>query len=84
MSTLEIISGVVLIVVSIGILFLVVNQDPPSNNNNALTGAIGGESQSYYGKGRTRTRGSILKKFTIFGAVIFFGATILVNLTEIL
>jgi len=84
MSTLEIVSGVLLIAVSIAILCLVVNQDPPSNANNGLGGGMTGQNQSYYGQGRTRTTGSILKKATIFIAVIYFALTIAVNLAGIL
>lgn len=78
----EIISGVVLLLISLFIIFLVVIQEP-KNANNSVSGVIQG-GQSYYSQGKVKTPAGILKKLTIISAILFFLIDILVIAMKII
>ncbi|MGL5973017.1 MAG: preprotein translocase subunit SecG [Oscillospiraceae bacterium] len=80
MSIVEVISGGILLVVSVLIILIVVSQEP---SNSQGVGVVDGGQSSYYGQGRTRTSNGILKTITVIGAVLFFITTIAVNLVSV-
>ncbi len=76
MSVLEIISGGLLILASLVIIFMVLVQQPSSSG---LSGAIGG-GEALTSQTRTRTRDESLAKWTKIAAILFFVVTLAVNL----
>ena len=76
MSVMEIISGGLLIVASLVIVFMVLVQQP---SGSGLSGAIGG-GESLTSQTRTRTRDESLAKWTKVAAIVFFVVTLAVNL----
>lgn len=79
MGTVGIICGVLLIISSLVIVFVVLAQD--SNDQGGLTSAIGGGSnESFYGKNGSRTKEAKLNRITKICAVVFFIATLVVNI----
>lgn len=73
MDVLEIVGGVVILVICLGIIILCLMQDQKSQDSmsSALTGA---SSESFYGKNEGRTKEAILNKITrAFGILLFIG-----------
>ena len=73
MDILEIVGGVVILVICLGIIILCLMQDQKSQDSmsSALTGA---SSESFYGKNEGRTKEAILNKITrAFGILLFIG-----------
>jgi len=79
MSTLEIIGGIALLVISLAIVIICLLQDQKSQDSmtSALTGA---SSESFYGKNEGRTKEAILNKITRSLGIILFVITLAVNL----
>jgi len=74
MGVLEIIGGIVMILLSIGIIVMVLMQESPKGNNiSALTGG-----DSYFNKNQGRTIDALLFRGTKIAAVLFFVVTLLV------
>lgn len=79
MSVAEIITGSVVLIVSLLIIVLCQFQDQKQQQN--MTAALtGSNNDSFYGKNAGETKEAALKKLTRILAVILFVGTILVNL----
>ncbi len=78
-STLEIVSGVILIVSCIVIILLVMLQE---SKGNGLAGVIGG-GDMLDSANRSTSRDAILAKFTKIAAIVLFVVTLLVSLFSI-
>lgn len=78
LSTIEIISGIALIVASIFIILVVLLQD---SKEGGLTSAVGGGmNDSFFGKNGGRTKDAKLSRITKIMAAIFFIVTLVVNI----
>lgn len=76
MTTLELIGGIALISISILVIVLIVMQE----SKQAGVSIMGGQSDSYLSKNRGKTLESKLVTITKFLAIIFFIATIIMNI----
>ncbi|MCM1271809.1 MAG: preprotein translocase subunit SecG [Ruminococcus flavefaciens] len=83
MSTLEIVGGVVLLIISALVIILCLSQEQKSQDSMsaALTGA---SSDSFYGKNEGRTKEAILNKITRTLGIIMFVIVLAINLIPIL
>ncbi len=78
MSTFEIVSGVIVLIVSLFLISVVMMQE---GKDNGLSGAIqGGSSESFLNTGGNRTKDAQLKRATTFFAVVFFIVVIATNI----
>ena len=79
MSTWEIITGIVVLVLSVlvNVIWLMQEQKPQSASS-ALGGA-GPEMDSYYGKNQGRTKEAILAKITRTLSIILFVVVLVMN-----
>lgn len=68
MSVLEIISGIVLILLSLAIILIVLLQEGKESN----LGVIAGAADSFMEKGRAKTVNAFLAKWTKWIAIVFF------------
>ena len=76
MSTVEMVGGIILLVVSVLIIILGLAQDSKQDQN--MTSAItGGSYDSHFSKNDSGTKEAILKKWTLWLSVIF-AVTVLV------
>lgn len=75
MTTLELIGGISLIVISIIVIAIVVSQE----SKQAGVSVMGGQSDSYLSKNRGKTLESKLANVTKILAILFFIITILMN-----
>ena len=80
MTTLQIVMGVVLFVLSIAIIIIVLLQEGREAN---LSGAIagGGGSDTYFGKHKGRTNEAKLVRITKWISYVFLGLTLAATLT---
>lgn len=79
MGATGIICGVLLIISCLIIILIVLAQD--SKDQGGLASAIGGGSNdSFFGKNSSRTKEAKLNRLTKIAAVIFFVATLVVNI----
>ncbi len=69
MSTLEIVLGVFLILVSVLLIAIVLMQ---KSREGGLSGAIAGGSDTFFGKNKGRTNEARLAKMTRYIAIVFF------------
>ena len=78
MSVWQYIIGAVIILVCVGLVFLVLMQESRSAG---LSGAIAGGADTFFGKGKSKSREKTFEKLTKILAVAFFvltlGATVL-------
>lgn len=83
MSTLEIVGGIVLLIISALVIILCLSQEQKSQDSMsaALTGA---SSDSFYGKNEGRTKEAILNKITRTLGIIMFIIVLAINLIPIL
>ena len=82
MSTLEVIGGVIILIVSIVTIILCLSQEQKSQDS--MTAALTGASaDSFYGKNEGRTKEAILAKITRTLAIILFVAVLAVNIIPI-
>ena len=79
MSVLEIVGGVLLILASLVITFMVLAQQP---SGNGLSGAIGG-GEALSSEARTRTTDAVLAKYTKIAAIVFLVVTLAVSLFSV-
>lgn len=75
MSTLQIVSGIVMLITSIAIVILVMLQEAPKQGG--LSALTGGDS-SFFSRNRGRTRDAMLSNATVVAGVVFFVVTIVV------
>ncbi|MGN0591207.1 preprotein translocase subunit SecG [Ruminococcus sp.] len=82
MNIFEIVGGVLLLitVVLATILCMMQDQNRDQNMTSAITGA---SNDSFYGKNAGRTKEAILSRFTWILLIVFFVATLLVNILPI-
>lgn len=76
MSALEIVAGVLLILSSVVLIWIVLSQD---SKGQGLGGVITG-TDMMSGESRARTKEARQVKFTRVAGIVFFALTILVNL----
>ena len=82
MSTLEIIGGIAILVISILTIILCLSQEQKSQDS--MTAALTGASaDSFYGKNEGRTKEAILAKITRFFAILLFVIILAVNIVPI-
>lgn len=82
MSTLEIIGGIVILVISLLTIILCLSQEQKSQDS--MTAALTGASaDSFYGKNEGRTKEAILAKITRFLAILLFVVILAVNIVPI-
>mgnify|MGYP000364025944 FL=1 len=80
MNTIQIISGILLVIASLIIILVVLIQD---SKDPGMTSAITGSSNdSFFGRNGSKTRDSKVANFTRVAAFIFFGVTLLVNILK--
>ena len=82
MNIIEIVGGVLLLltVVLATILCMMQDENRDQNMTSAITGA---SNDSFYGKNAGRTKEAILSRFTWILLIVFFVATLLVNILPI-
>ncbi|MCD7727496.1 MAG: preprotein translocase subunit SecG [Ruminococcus sp.] len=80
MSTLEIISGILLLLSCIAIIIIVLVQESKEQGLNSAIG--GGSNDSFYATNKSRTRDAKLSRITKIAAVILFVVTIVVNFID--
>lgn len=82
MGAIQIAAGIILIICSLIIIFVVLAQD---SKDQGLTSAIGGGyNDSFFGKNSKNTRDAKLSRFTRTAAILLFVVTLAVNiLTQI-
>ncbi len=73
MSVLQIICGIVLLILSVGIIFVVILQE----GHEANVGVVSGGADNFFGKGKSRSIDAFLAKWTkaaaiVFGVVVLF------------
>lgn len=82
MSIYEVISGVLLIIVSLCIVAVTISQ---SKKDQGMTSAITGASNdSFYGKNAQNTKEAKLARLTKVSAIVFFVVTVIVNVVPII
>ena len=82
MSTLEIIGGVAILVLSVIIIFICLSQEQKSQDS--MTAALTGASaDSFYGKNEGSTKEAILAKITRALVFILFAVVLAVNIVPI-
>lgn len=81
MSTIEIVSGCLLILASLCIIIVTLFQETSQKGLNSAVG--GGNNDSFFDKNTSRTREAMLIKVTTVMSVIFFVATLAVNLIAV-
>ncbi len=80
MSTLEIISGILLLLSCIAIIIIVLVQESKEQGLNSAIG--GGSNDSFYATNKNRTRDAKLSRITKIAAVILFVVTLVVNFID--
>lgn len=82
MSTLEIIVGVVILILSFLTIIICLSQEQKSQDS--MTAALTGASaDSFYGKNEGRTKEAILARITRFMAIALFVAVLAINIIPI-
>ena len=82
MSTLEIIGGIAILILSFLTIVICLSQEQKSQDS--MTAALTGASaDSFYGKNEGRTKEAILAKITRAMAIILFIAVLAVNIVPI-
>lgn len=82
MNIVEIVSGVLLLISSLFIILVTLLQESKEQGMNSAIG--GGSSDSFYGKNSGRSREAKLVRITTVMAIIFFVATLAVNILPII
>ena len=75
MTAIQVIFGIILIVFSIAIIFIVIMQQGNQQN----VGAISGGADTFFAKNKARSIDAFLAKWTKFIAIGFFLVVIIVN-----
>ena len=82
MSTLEIIGGIAILVISVITVILCLSQEQKSQDS--MTAALTGASaDSFYGKNEGRSREAILAKITRVFGIILFIVTLALNIVPL-
>ncbi|MDD5948027.1 MAG: preprotein translocase subunit SecG [Oscillospiraceae bacterium] len=82
MGIIEIIGGIVLLIACVLMIVLGLMQDQKTDQNmaSAITGAA---YDSQFNKNQGRTKEAILKKWTLWLAILFFVATLVVTIVPV-
>lgn len=75
MGALEIIFGIVLLVLALGIVAVVLFQQGHQHNLGAITGG----ADTFLSKNKARSVDAMLEKYTKYVAIAFFAIVILIN-----
>jgi preprotein translocase subunit SecG len=78
MGVWEIIGGVMLLIVCVGIVLMVLMQESPKGGISAITGG-----DSYYNKNQSRTLDATLARFTKYFTIAFFVIAIAVYAADV-
>lgn len=78
MGVWDIIGGVILLIVCIGIVVMVMMQESPKGGVSALTGG-----DSYYNKNQARTLDATLSRFTKYFGIAFFVVAVAVYAIDV-
>lgn len=81
MGALEIIIGILVLIVSLGVIAVVLFQQ---GHRAGVNGAISGAADTFLSKNRAKTADAVLKKFTKILAVVFFLLALAANVIAIL
>lgn len=82
MGIIEIIGGIVLLIACVLMIILGLMQDQKTDQN--MASAITGSAyDSQFNKNQGRTKEAILKKWTLWLAIIFFVATLVVTIVPV-
>ena len=76
MTAVNIISGIILVVASVAIILAVLFSD---THNSGLNSAIGGSSDSFFGRNGGNTREAKINKVTSIVVLVFFVVALVVN-----
>ncbi len=76
MSVLQIICGIVLLLLSVVIIFVVILQE----GHEANVGVISGGADSFFDKGKSRSIDAFLAKWTKVAAILFAAVVIFTNI----
>lgn len=79
MTAVNIISGIVLVIASLVIIALVIIGD---TRNSGLNSAIGGSSDSFFGKNGGNTREARMDRITKIAVAVFFVVALIVNVVS--
>lgn len=77
MGTIELISGIVLIVVSVLVIIITLLQESKDRNMSAINGSAG---ESFFDKNSSRSKEAKLSKVTTILTIIFFVVTLALNI----
>ena len=77
MDVIRIILSVIYVLLGVAISVVILMQEGKSNG---LGGAIGGMADSYWSKNKGRSMEGALEHFTRYGAIIFMGITLILNI----
>ncbi|NMA85096.1 MAG: preprotein translocase subunit SecG [Epulopiscium sp.] len=75
MSALVVTMQVLYVLIGIALIWVVLMQESKSGG----LGAIGGSSQSYWGKNKARSLEGAFEKYTKLGAILFMILALLIN-----
>ncbi len=79
MDVINTILSVIQVVLAIAVIALVILQP---NKQEGLSGAIGGGSDTFFGKNQSKTSEALLNKLTIIGAIAFGVVSLLLNIIK--
>ena len=77
MGALEIIVGILMLLVSLFIIFVIVLQE---GHRTGAANALSGGAETFLSKNKSRTNGAILARWTKIVAVVFFVLAIIANI----
>lgn len=81
MGALEIIIGILVLIVSLGVIAVVLFQQ---GHRAGVNGAISGAADTFLSKNQAKTADAVLKKFTKILAVVFFLLALAANVIALL
>ena len=76
MTAVNIISGIILVIVSVAIILSVLFSD---THNSGLNSAIGGSQDSFFGRNGGNTREAKINRATTIIVIVFFVVALIVN-----
>ncbi len=79
MTAVNIISGIILVIASVLIILLVLFSD---TRNSGLNSAIGGSTDSFFGKNGGNTREAKMDRITKISVIVFFVVALVVNVVS--
>ena len=81
MNVFELIGGIVMLVAAIFLVIVIIMQESATQGTNALTGM---SEDSFYGKNsKSRTKQTMLAKWTKISAIVFFALVIAIDVVSV-